>query len=503
MTPPKKTPPAATEGAEETHAESDELSAVASAPHESIRSTFDLESPPGLVGDLASYFYASARYPMKEGAMLAALGLMAGITGREFNFDGTGLNLYLLLLAESGRGKEDMDSGIERVLGAVRQTAPSVDIFMGPNTFASGQALIHTLGESPSFLSIQGEFGLRLKQLNDPRAPSSTTLLRQIMLDLYAKSGWGKVLRPMVYSDRSKNSKAVASPAVTILGESTPGHVYDNLSFRDIEDGLLPRCLILECDDERPRSSKAAGMPPNPDMINRLADVVAATFIWREKNQCQSIVVTDEARHALQAMQDDLDDRFNDKSRDPADRVLWNRAALNVKRIAALIAIGRCQAPQHVQPVIEKAHVDWALRFVSFCVEGLARRYRNGLIGNGESRLEGELRKYIREYVAMNPFKRNDPNGYRVPQKIMYESHLIPYSFLRRRASQCPAFITHPRGLGGALNIALDGMCKSGALMKIEAHHAHRQFGTRQELYALGTPEEWGVKPKPKQFFLD
>ena len=497
----KETPPAATEGAEETHVESDELSAVASAPHGSIRSTFDLDPPPGLVGELASYFYTSARYPMKEGAMLAALGLMAGIAGREFNIEGTGLNLYLLLLAESGRGKEDMDSGIERVLGAVRQTAPSVDIFMGPNTFASGQALIHTLGESPSFLSIQGEFGLRLKQLNDPRAPSSTTLLRQIMLDLYAKSGSGKVLRPMVYSDRSKNSKAVTAPAVTILGESTPGHVFDTLSYRDIEDGLLPRCLILECDDERPRSNKTAGIPPNPEMAARLADVVAATFIRRERNQCQPIVATEDARQALQAMQDELDDRFNDKSRDPADRVLWNRAALNIKRIAGLIAIGCCPAPQHVQPAIEKAHVDWALRFVTFCVEGLARRYRDGLVGSGEPRLEGELRKYIREYVAMDPFKRSDT--YRVPQKIMREAHLIPYGYLRKRAGQCVAFNTHSRGLGVALNIALDGMCKSGALMKIEAHYAQQQFGTRQELYALGTPEEWGIKPKPKQFFLD
>ena len=85
----------------------------------------------------------------------------------------------------------------------------------------------------------------------------------------------------------------------------------------------------------------------------------------------------------------------------------------------------------------------------------------------------------------------------------MREAHLIPYGYLRKRAGQCVAFNTHSRGLGVALNIALDGMCKSGALMKIEAHYAQQQFGTRQELYALGTPEEWGIKPKPKQFFLD
>src|SRR5690606_27440530 len=143
------------------------------------------------------------------------------------------------------------------------------------------------------------------------------------------------------------------------------------LSFRDIEDGLLPRCLLLECDDERPRTNKAAGIPPNPDMARRLAEVVAAALTMRGNHTCQSIVATEDAQRALQRMQDRLDDQFNDKSRDAYDRVLWNRAALNIKRVAALIAVGCCTAPQHQPPVIEAGHVDWALAFVSYCVDGL------------------------------------------------------------------------------------------------------------------------------------
>ncbi|WP_460457750.1 DUF3987 domain-containing protein [Arenimonas alkanexedens] len=335
-----------------------------------------LHPPPGLVGELATYFFGSARYPMKEGALLAALGLMAGIAGRHFNFDGTGLNLYLLLLAESGRGKEDMRGGIDRVLSAIRPNIALVDEFVGPDSFASGQALVRALDKNRGFLSIQSEFGLRIKQLNDVRANDSMVVLKRVMLDLYAKSGWNSVLRPTVYSDSEKNTRLIQAPCVSILGESTPGHVYDNLSFRDVEDGLLPRCLILECDDQRPRANPAAGAPPSNELTQNVRTLVATSLTMRQNNTVQEVAVTPGAALALQAVQDWLDDAYNSTSQEPHERALWNRAALNIRRIAALLAVG-CMPPNGT-PIIEETHVDWAEDFVECCVEGLADKFRQG-----------------------------------------------------------------------------------------------------------------------------
>lgn len=442
-----------------------------------------LVPPPGMVGQLAEYFYSSSRYPMKEGAILAALGLMAGVVGRSFNYDGAGLNLYLLLLAESGRGKEDMRAGIDRMLSAIRMNVPMVDEFIGPDTFASGQALIRVLENTPSFVSIQGEFGLRLKELNDPRAPSSVIVLRRVLLDLYAKSGWNGWLRPTAYSERDKNTKLIHAPCVTILGESTAGHVFDNISFRDIEDGLLPRCLVLECDDERPRSNSSAGFPPPPELAKRLADLVATCLTMRQNNACGLVSATAEAAAVLQEVQDELDDAFNDKAREPHDRALWNRAGLNIRRVAAIIAVGSMPSAA-VPPVIEEAHVRWAVSFVGYCVDGLAQKFRDGVVGTGETRQEAEMKKYVREYLGLTPARRRT---YGVSQQLATTQGCIGTNYLRRRAKSCAAFTQDKRGFNAALDTTLAALCKSGWLYKLSPHEVNTKFGARMgDVYAIG-----------------
>jgi len=68
--------------------------------------------PPGLVGDLACYFYQTAIRPVPEVAVAAAIAFMGGICGRSFNISDTGLNQYIVLLAKTGSGKEGAASGI-------------------------------------------------------------------------------------------------------------------------------------------------------------------------------------------------------------------------------------------------------------------------------------------------------------------------------------------------------------------------------------------------------
>jgi len=449
---------------------------------------YDLPPPPGLVGDLIEYFNQSARYPMLEGATLAALGLMAGVAGRAFNFEGTGLNLYLLLLAESGRGKEDMARGIERMLDAVRMSVPFVDGFVGPRKFSSGQALNQHLTENPCCLSIHSEFGLRLKELNDPRAPASTGELRLSLLELYAKSGKGDTFRATAYADRDKNTKIVKAPAISILGESTPGHVFDSLSFRDIEDGLLPRTLVIEALGDRPPTNYNAYFSPPEHLSHRFADLAATVMQLGGQNpvpiEPRQVVATADGAAALNAIQAKFDADYNDKSRDAFDRALWNRASLNIRRIAALIAVG-CMPGHHSTPVIEQAHVEWAYRFVEHCVGTLASRFRAGMVGTGETRQEAELRKYIREYVTMKPYKRN--GTYAVPQKIMHDGSILPLGYLRRRAKQCGAFTNDRRGFDRALECAIAALVDTGELLEFLPHVAQQRFGLRSYVYAISS----------------
>ena len=152
------------------------------------------------------------------------------------------MNQYLILLAKTGTGKEGAATGIDMLMAAVRSRVPMCEHFIGPAVFASGQALIRVLDTKPCFVSVLGEFGITLKQLCDPKAIGSEVVLI-VLLDLFTKSGFNKILRPSVYSDVEKNTKLVQAPNVTILGESTPEEFFDRLAHEHIMVGLIPRFL--------------------------------------------------------------------------------------------------------------------------------------------------------------------------------------------------------------------------------------------------------------------
>lgn len=453
----------------------DETTEPQPLPEPSAAKQFDLSLPPGLIGDLANYFVASADYPMREGALVAALGLVAGIAARHFNFNGSGLNLYLLLLAESGRGKESMAKGIDRMVAAVHKNMPGVMDFIGPSAFASGQGLIRLLDKQPSFVSILGEFGATLQRMNGPRAQDSLLRLKQAMLDLYGKSGWESKLGSTAYSDMEKNTLVVSAPALTLIAESVPSKVLDHLSYDDIEDGFLPRFLSFECRSARGHANEPSGYPPPSELISKFANLVEASLTLRRNDRCVNVLATDEARQALRSYQYKIDDLFDDKGREPHERVLFNRAPLNVMRVAALIAIG-CIDVRTNTPQIEKGHVEWAIKLVEYCVDVLASRFRAGEVGTGGARQEAELKKYVIEYMRMSYSGRLT---YKVPKKLITDKVHVGFDYLRRRARRCKAFNQDVRGLDRALSDAIAVLVRTGALGKGDS----KKFGMRGEVY--------------------
>jgi len=102
-----------------------------------------LQLPDGLIGEIAQYIYEQSPRPVLEASITAAIGLMAGITGRSYNVSGIGLNQYLLFIAETGTGKEAISDGIDKLMAHVMKTVPASSTFIGPSYIASAQAAIN------------------------------------------------------------------------------------------------------------------------------------------------------------------------------------------------------------------------------------------------------------------------------------------------------------------------------------------------------------------------
>lgn len=448
------------------------------AAPEPAKASSTLTSPPGLAGEIAHYIHETAVRPAPEIAVAAALALMAGIAGRSYNtFTGTGLNLYLIVLAETGIGKEGAANGIDRLLEAVRQMVPSVDEFMGPSAFASGQALVRCLDKHRCCLSLLGEFGLTLQNLCDPRASAPMVTLRKVLLDLYNKSGFTSVLKPSVYSDSEKNTQLVHAPNLTILGESTPGTFYDHLNEGMVEQGLLPRFLVIEHRGKRPKRNREAGIAPEHDLAKRVALLAGTALTMQQNNTCAPVRCQPDAEALLDAFDEEADAKINTTSQS-VHRQLWNRAHVKALKVASLLAVG---GNLH-DPIIGTAEAEWAVELVRRDLASVLRRFQEGEIGSGDHRQESDVRRAVSDYLAMN---RHQRKRYQTPDAILKEP-LVPQGFLRRRLRMCSSFTGDRRGAINALATVLTDMVQNGTLNRVGSVDAETQFGVRIPLYYPG-----------------
>lgn len=438
----------------------------------------EIEYPPGFIGQVAEYIHAAAIRPVREIALAAAIALTAGVVGRAFNISGTGLNQYLILLAPTGSGKEGAAKGIDALITAVRTQIPMADDFIGPSAFASGQALIRVLDKKPCFVSVLGEFGLTLTQLCSPHANAAQVMLKKVLLDIYAKSGFTSVLRSSVYSEEDKNTKVVQAPNVTIFGESTPDTFYDSLDSTAIAAGLIPRFSVFEYTGPRPHRNPTAFQMPGKQLVDEFAYLMH-TAISAQQNRAHCPVVID---HSSKVILDAFDlyatNEINSNVNDITNQ-LWNRAHLKALKLAALVAVGI----NPNQPVVEQECAKWACRIVERDIGKLLAKFKAGDIGQGDARLEADLRRAIHDYFALG--KRAKRESYHVPAKML-DAPVIPLVYLKRRLRLLASFRNDRRGANAALGAIIKAMQESGELQQINPIQAASDFGVASPIFTWG-----------------
>ena len=419
------------------------------------------EWPPGLLGKVAKYIHDTAIRPVPEFALGAAIAFLAGICGRQYNVNGTGLNQYVVILGKTGVGKEGATSGINRLFAALRPSCPPSAEFMGPETIASGPALRKLFTDQPSFVALWPEFGHRLRALTNPRASFADTTLKSELLKLYTRSGASDVLGKSVYSDSEKNMDAVMAPALTILAESNPQSFLSALSDEQISDGFLPRFLVLEYTGKRDYRNTNANSPPDADLVDDIGRLCSTVASMKTANVSPREVEFDaEARILEDAFDRSTTDDMN-ASADEVNKELWNRAHLKALRLSALIAVG--QDPD--THTVSREAWEYAERLVRRDIESLLAHVDVGAIGQGDDVLWKALRGIIFKYVTRD----STPRGYGVGNELFQArgAGYVPYGYLSQRACSLVAFKRDRRGALRAFNDTLRHMADSGAVLKV------------------------------------
>lgn len=433
--------------------------------------------PPGLVGKVAEYILASAIRPVPEVALAAAIAVCAGVCARSYNISGTGLNQYVMLLAKTGRGKEGAATGIDNLIAAVRQNIPMADEFLGPAAFASGQALVKVLDKKPCFVSVLGEVGLTLQQICDPQAPGPLVMLKRVLLDIYNKSGFTKVLRASVYSDSDKNTGIVQAPNVTILGESTPETFFNGLDVSHIAEGLIPRFTIIEYHGPRPPKNPHAFFPPGPELVKDFGELITVAVTTKQNHTCCPVSVSPEAEAIFERLNDEADLRINRTSLD-TEAELWNRAHVKAMKLAALVAVGI--APH--QPNVTASVAEWACALVRREIGDMMDRFKTGDVGTGEAKQEREIRRLFEHFQTLTVQQRK---AQRCPDGLM-ETQVCPAGYLTVYTRRLSCFKNDRRGPARALADCLSDMVRREVFEMVPLQQLQTEYGMKTAIYYPG-----------------
>lgn len=445
--------------------------------------------PPGLVGEMAQFIYAAAPRPVPEIALAGALGLTAGIVGRSYNVSGTGLNQYVLLLAPTGTGKEAMASGLDKLMAAVVRSVPAAIDFVGPGEIASPQALLKYMSKSASsFVSLVGEFGIQLQQMAAWNAPSHLLGLRRMLLDLYNKSGEGKVLRPSIYSDREKNTASVIAPAFTLLGESTPEKYYEALHEGMISEGLLPRFTTIEYHGVRPPlNTTHASAFPSSELIEKLSTLCANSLMLNSQHRAVHVQIEKDAQFLFDEFDIYCDLNINTSERE-IKRHLWNRAHIKSLKLAALIAVG-CNP---YDPLITHDVAIWSINLIISDVRNLLRRFDAGDIGfeTDETKQLQKVIDNIKDYVTM-PW--NEVSRYTSENTSkLHHDKIVPYGYLQRRLAAIAIFRKDKLGSSTAIKRALKTLVERGDLQEINKITLMKNYNVSAVCYVISNLKSFG-----------
>lgn len=438
-----------------------------------------LPPPPGFVGTLAQFIYQQAPRPVVEVAIVGALGLMAGVAGRDWSISGTGLNLYAVLVARSGIGKEAMHEGIAKVINAAAAECPEVRYSVEASDFASGPALVKAISQNPCFVNVAGEIGHKFLEMAEDRGGSPMRSYRKVLTDLYSKSGPGAIAGGIAYSNQEQNVASMVGAAYSLIGETTPTKFYNCLTPSMMEDGFMSRFCVIEYSGDRLDENRERLQVPWPGLVAHFNSIFRQATLLRAREQFMTVAVADHAHALLDRFSAECDHNIRVAGDDEGMRQLWNRAHLKALRVSGLLGVG----DNPFAPTVIEEQVAWAITLVRHGIAAFERRIQTGEVGEGtDGGREQKVVDLCREFVTMPADKL--PSWLKGGAALQQNS-IVPRRYLQQRTQRFTAFENFKLGHTAALNMAIKTAITNGKLMEVKGDKLVDQFNYHGQAFRV------------------
>jgi hypothetical protein len=346
-----------------------------------------LTYPRGLLGHAVQYIYDTARYPDRWLALAGALcALGKGIDRKVLGPSDNSIILYLLILAESGAGKQHILNCIRMLLRAMGEEAA-----YAAGGIASVQSIEQTVEALPSALVVIDEYGSFLTRIS---SKGQTGNVSEIPSTLQTLWGWPPQLEWQGSMKVGKEVLPVYGPAFAIFGSGTERAFFLALKRKEVASGFVNRHLLFNVGRGGKRADRKYHWRNCPGWLAAALKEVAPTLNLvdtRERKIGDYLVrVHDHRQIGWAPGAEDFFEGFEDEIRDmPSleDRDLAIRAPEVALRLATIVAAYRGSG------VVEVEDLKWAIALVRQSTTQLQRGVKKHMLDEME---QADLADFIR-----------------------------------------------------------------------------------------------------------
>lgn len=385
---------------------------------------WNIDWPPGVVGEIAKHFYNAASRPVKQYSISMAIFMMASMLGRQYNVEQQGLNLYMAFVGNSGCGKGEVRRLCKRLYGEIAKRTQDLDniTYVFDNKFpASDSGLRRMFVNQPTLpRSIFKEDGDALMaQLTESHPGSLGDKLRSEFSEFWDQSGEGLRMGAVQYSKNEDSTESIESPSLTLGFDMQIDPFNSYLGSKVvISTGIGARFLYtVRPGTKRMKKQKNRNMEVPEALLRHL------TATWtsvRMAQQVKHVQWEPEAFKAYEKLDDDITVQIN-AGKEGTD--ILNRLHMNAARVAGVLAASN----NPTNPLITEQLFDWATVYMRRGYQDCLEVLYSGEAGQGESVRVSKAIKAIQDYVVMKPGKRAT---YKVPRVLDSYNDIICENYM-------------------------------------------------------------------------
>lgn len=449
---------------------------------------------------LCRWIYDASFCAVDEISIITGIAAFAGLFGHQYNVSGTGLNLYLMLIAKSGVGKNAINDCLDRLQKRVEEYSGSggagggfcvekgksdgsmqIYTFMTQQYYASSAALMSLFAEDNrrSVVSVWSEFGQKLKQFSVARADSRMAEMKQLLTSIYDKSGKDAYIGGIKYSNKTNDKVVKDSFAFSIIGETTPGAYEDGINSSMAEDGFLSRFITIEYSGDT--ENNVYHTEDKPDVPLEILELFHAVF-YSTADHGIKVEMTEDAKWIYTEFLNHKD-RMLSGVENEAIRQLWSRAPLKALKLAALLACGE----NLDEPIIDGVHLQWALEVLRYSIQKLFKRINETGLATAETasvQLQ-EMKRVIGEFVKKG-LKGELPEKFSkfVDLTSIVPKITIPHSYLSSRLTMLKSFSNSANTIKSIESAEID-LINQGVIIEVSRKEALEDFFFTGRLFRI------------------